>query len=219
MHCGGTVEPWKRTHVHQPRDFISHWKSTANAARGGGQSLAAFRCVRMWNAKCERAAQPEQQQARASLRCAALPCVALRCNLLCRRRRRRLLKCPPPTTTTTRQIAENCQRQWFSSIAFIVLECEREREKEMCCMRGCELKSACMCAWMGGSVCECECEWGTVVWFYFHCQLLYTPVSMQYAHTHMNQYICIERIDSTSILGLIDSSVKCASAYLAPSWK
>lgn len=39
-------------------------------------------------------------------------------------------------------------------------------------------------------------------------------------HTHTythDQYICIGRIDSTSILGLIDSSVKCASAYLAPS--
>lgn len=158
MHCGGTVEPWKRTHVHQPRDFISHWKSTANAARGGGQSLAAFRCVRMWNAKCERAAQPEQQQARASLRCAALPCVALRCNLLCRRRRRRLLKCPPPTTTTTtRQIAENCQRQWFSSIAFIVLECERERKGDVLherlwveeCVHVCVNGRVCVWVWVG----------------------------------------------------------------------
>lgn len=153
MHCGGTVEPWKRTHVHQPRDFISHWKSTANAARGGGQSLV--RCVRMWNAKCERAAQPEQQQAQAALRCSAVRSAALQ------------LVVSTPTSSPVEVPAPhhhhkaNCRKLPAAMIQLNCLHCagvresERERKREMWCMRGWELKSACMCAWMGGSVCEC----------------------------------------------------------------
>lgn len=211
MHCGGTVEPWKRTHVHQPRDFISHWKSTANAARGGGQSLV--RCVRMWNAKCERAAQPEQQQAQAALRCSAVRSAALQ------------LVVSTPTSSPVEVPAPhhhhkaNCRKLPAAMIQLNCLHCAGVRESER------ERKSD---AWEAVSwrVRACVREWeglcvsvGSVVWFYFHCQLLYTPVSMQYAHTRIFTYICIGRIDSTSILGLIDSSVQCASAYLAPSWK
>lgn len=132
LHCGGgNVEPWKRTHVHQPRDFISHWKSTANAARGGGQSLA--RCVRMWNAKCERAAASKSC---AAPRCSAVRSAALQLVVCCCDvddvkadvASRRLLKCPPPP------LKANCRKLPAAMIQLNCLHCvgvrksKRERE-------------------------------------------------------------------------------------------
>lgn len=129
MHCGGTVEPWKRTHVHQPRDFISHWKSTANAARGGGQSLAAFRCVRMWNAICEMrkgsAARAAASTSIAALRCSAVRSAALQ------------LVVSTPTSSPVEVPAPphhhhkaNCRKLPAAMIQLNCLHCAGVRERE-----------------------------------------------------------------------------------------
>lgn len=201
MHCGGNVEPWKRTHVHQPRDFISHWKSTANAARGGGQSLV--RCVRMWNAKCERAAASKSC---AALRCAALPCVAPRCNLLCAaatttttttsKPTSRRVACwsarPTPTGELQKTASGNDSAQ-LPSLCWSAKEWERWRERER--------ESAKAGLWESGLAWVCLCVWSGV------CCLILFSLSIaihacKYAihtHTYSHEFIYIKE-GSTYVL-------------------